>query len=52
MRLWAAETGHALRVLDGHKAGVTGLAFSSGGQLLASASVDGTVRLWGVEEPF
>lgn len=32
--------------LSGHTAAVTGLLFGSGGERLASSSLDGTVRLW------
>ncbi len=39
------------RVLSGHTAAVTSLAFSSGHPLLASASLDGTVRLRHAEQP-
>lgn len=30
----------------GHGAGVRGLAFHAGGELVASASMDGTARVW------
>jgi WD40 repeat protein len=35
-----------LGILDGHRAGVTGMALSADGQMLATGSVDSTVRLW------
>jgi WD40 repeat protein len=41
----------SLRVLSGHTAAVTALAFSSSHSLLASASLDGTVRLRHAEQP-
>ncbi len=37
-----------LRVLDEHDAAVRGLAFSPDGRLLATASEDGDLLLWGV----
>jgi WD40 repeat protein len=38
-----------VRTLDGHTGCLQSLVFALDGKLLASASWDGTVRLWGVE---
>lgn len=45
VRLFDCRTGRELR-LEGHKDSVRGLAFSPDGNLLASGSLDGTIRLW------
>jgi hypothetical protein len=60
--VWAAGTSHgpirmweqAQRqsvVLDGHADAITDLVFSFGGEFLASASLDGTARLWSLRPP-
>lgn len=46
IHLWRSEDGAYLGTLTGHAGGITSLSFSSAGDLLASASVDPTVRLW------
>lgn len=48
VRLWSPESGELLRSLDGHSSGVNHLLFSWDGRMIASASYDGTLRLWGV----
>ena len=49
IRLWNPITGQPLFTLKGHKAEVTGLAFSWDGKSLASAAWDRTIRFW---DPF
>jgi WD40 repeat protein/serine/threonine protein kinase len=44
--VWNATTGEELLTLDGHPRDVKSLAFSSDGQRLLSAGVDGTVKVW------
>ena len=45
--IWNPLDGGELKeTLEGHTAGVIGLSYSSDGQLLASKSLDGTVRIW------
>jgi WD40 repeat protein len=45
-QLWDAATGKAIRTFTGHEGTVMAAAFSLDGTTLASASQDGTVRLW------
>lgn len=46
--LWDARTGQVARRLIGHRALVTDVAWSPDGSTLATASLDGTVKLWRV----
>ena len=49
VRLWDVETGHCLRVLEGHTSNVYGVAWSADRRRALSGSGDKTVRLWDVE---
>jgi WD40 repeat protein len=62
IRLWDLSTGECLQILEGHNNGVFSVAFVpkhntnlvdnsslSYGQLLASSSADGTIRLWDIQ---
>ena len=46
IRLWDVPTGKSLGTLDGHEDIIWGLAFSPDGKLMASASRDGTAKVW------
>jgi WD40 repeat protein len=48
VRLWRVADGALTASLEGHTRPVADLAWSLDGQLLASGSDDGTIRLWGV----
>ena len=46
IRLWDAVTGEHKTTLEGHRAGVSSVAYSPDGSILASGSSDDTIRLW------
>jgi WD40 repeat protein/uncharacterized caspase-like protein len=46
--LWDVASGRQLGALKGHGKGVTQVAFSRDGRLLASASSDNTIKIWDV----
>jgi WD40 repeat protein len=48
LALLDTRAGKVVRTLSGHGYGITALAFSRDGKLLASASNDGTARVWDV----
>ena len=45
-KVWSVERGQEVATLKGHRGPVTGLAFSHGGTILASSSLDKTIQLW------
>jgi WD40 repeat protein len=51
IRLWDLRNKREEAKFPGHRLGVTGLAFSPGGQHFVSVSQDHDVRLWGLEPP-
>ena len=46
VRVWDAATGKELRAYEGHSGIVAGVAFFPDGKRIASASHDGTARIW------
>jgi WD40 repeat protein len=51
IEVWDISTRQRVGQYYGHKERVAGLSVSPNGSLLASASFDGTVRLWSMEKP-
>jgi WD40 repeat protein/transcriptional regulator with XRE-family HTH domain len=48
VRLWNAETGQEIDILNGHMDRVRFVVFSPNGQLIASGSDDRTIRVWDI----
>ena len=46
IQIWDLQTAQPIRSLQGHRDWITALAFSPTGAALASASLDGTIKLW------
>jgi WD40 repeat protein len=46
VKVWDATTGQETLTLSGHTGGVTSVTYSPDGRRLASASQDGTVKVW------
>jgi WD40 repeat protein len=49
LRIWDAETGTCLRVLEGHTRSVNGCAVAPDGRRIVSAADDNTLRIWDAE---
>jgi WD40 repeat protein/tRNA A-37 threonylcarbamoyl transferase component Bud32 len=50
IKVWDPATGRELFRLEGHRNGVTSLAYRADGKRLASASVDGSIKIWDMEK--
>ena len=46
IRIWNADTGDCVYVIEGHTDGVSFVSFMPDGEHLVSASYDGTIRMW------
>ena len=49
VKVWDAQTGALLRVLEGHTERINKIAYSPDGARIAAGSVDGSLRLWDAE---
>jgi WD40 repeat protein len=49
IQLWGATDGYMLSRLSGHSKPVSSIVFNSTGELIASGSLDGTIRIWGIQ---
>ena len=49
LKVWDLETGRALLTLEGHTAGVDGVAVTPDGKCAVSASVDKTLKVWDLD---
>ncbi len=49
-KVWDVETQRELITIDAHGERITSVAFSEDGKLIVTASLDGTVRFWGVPQ--
>ena len=50
IKLWDASDGRALGIAEGHTRNITALALSPDGKEIASASEDGTIKVWNIEQ--
>lgn len=48
-KIWDTTTGNELLTLAGHTAEVTDVAWNSAGTRIATASADGTAKIWAVD---
>lgn len=51
IRIWDMESGKQQLTWTAHQGGVTCLAFSPSGKILATGGVDGKIRLWDIARP-
>lgn len=49
VRIWDAETGTQLKILEGHSYLIYSISFSPDGTKIASGAGDYTLRIWDVE---